>query len=71
MYLICIETNNTFKTKGSSINTYTVLLQTYYSFINRPHTITHGYVVASSPENARLQGQDDYGKYFIKVIDKM
>ena len=53
------------------MQTYTVLLQTYHSFSNRPHTITHGYVVASSPENARVQGQDDYGKYFIKVIDKM
>ena len=50
------------------MQTYTVLLQTYYAMTNRPHTITHGYVVASSPENARLQGQDDYGKYFIKVV---
>ncbi|AUR94367.1 hypothetical protein NVP1193O_236 [Vibrio phage 1.193.O._10N.286.52.C6] len=53
------------------MQTYTVLLQTYHSFSTRPHTIIHGYVVASSPENARLQGQDDYGKYFIKVVGKL
>ncbi|AGN51582.1 hypothetical protein VPLG_00143 [Vibrio phage eugene 12A10] len=53
------------------MQTYTVLLQTYYAMTKRPPTITHGYVVASSPENARLQGQDDYGKYFIKVIGKI
>lgn len=53
------------------MNTYTVLLQTYHAMTSRPHTITHGYVVASSLENARLQGQDDYGKYFIRVIGKI
>ncbi|CAL9968612.1 hypothetical protein VPHF99_0137 [Vibrio phage F99] len=52
MYLVCIETNN----GNATMQTYTVLLQTYHAMTNRPHTITHGYVVASSPENARLQG---------------
>ena len=52
------------------MQTYTVLLQTYYAMTNRPHTITHGYVVASSPENARLQGQDDYGKTLSRWLVK-
>ncbi|AUR91558.1 hypothetical protein NVP1161O_116 [Vibrio phage 1.161.O._10N.261.48.C5] len=50
------------------MQTYTVLLQTQYSMTNRPHTITHGYVVASSPENARLKGAEKYGNSFIKVV---